>query len=447
MHGQDFALERTKMSLAEAEARALGGNWRPLRLGTLVGLRWLAIIGQSGGILIVAFGLGFDVPLIPCFALIALSVMVNVFLTIRYGETNRPSALMATLQLGWDIFQLTGLLALTGGLENPFALLFLAPVAVSATTLPQRSTMMLGAIVVVCASALAVVHLELPWRPGEHLVFDRVYVIGIWVSLICGVTFVAAYTNRVAHEGRQLADALAATELALSRHEQLNALDGLAAAAAHELGTPLSTILLAAREIRDEVPDGPVREDIELIISQATRCREILVKLRTLRETPGDPFVAVPVDALLAEVVQPLDNQDKRLSVRTNGTEGPAPVVRRTAGLLYGLGNLIENAAQFAEAAVLIEVGWDQRSISVTITDDGPGFPPDLIARLGEPYLTTRARNAEGAEPGGLGLGIFIAKTLLERSGARLGFENEASHGSARVRVVWPRAALEMQSA
>jgi two-component system sensor histidine kinase RegB len=434
------------MSLAEAEARVQRTSWRPLRLGTLVGLRWLAIAGQSAGILIVAFGLGFPLPLIPCFALIGLSVLLNVALTLKYGEVQRPSAMAATLQLSWDILQLSGLLALTGGLENPFALLYLAPVAVSATTLPQRSTLLLGSLVVTCASILAVVHLDLPWKPGEDLVFDRVYVIGIWVSLICGVTFVAAYTNRVAHESRQLADALAATELALSRHEQLNALDGLAAAAAHELGTPLSTILLAAREIRDEVPEGPVREDIELIISQAARCREILVKLRTLRETPGDPFVAVPIDALLAELVQPLDNQGKVLSVRAERGAGAAPVVRRSAGLLYGLGNLIENAAQFAEAAVLIEVGWDKTAIFVTITDDGPGFPPDLITRLGEPYLTTRARNAEGAEPGGLGLGIFIAKTLLARSGARLGFENEASHGSARVRVVWPRAALEMQS-
>ncbi len=421
----------------------VNGSWRPVRLATLVGLRWLAIVGQAIGVLFVEFGLGFPMPLAECLMLISLSVLLNLWLVFRLGEGYRPTSAVATLQLAWDLCQLSGLLALTGGLQNPFSLLLLAPVSVSATTLPQRSTFILAALAVVLASLLSVFHLDLPWEPDKSLVFDRVYVIGIWVSIVCGTVFIAAYTNRVAHEARQLSDALAATELALSRHEQLSALDGLAAAAAHELGTPLSTILLAAREIRDEVPEGPVREDIALIIGQAQRCREILVKLRSLRDTPGDPFAAVPVHELLAELITPLESGEKSISIRTDKAAGPEPVIRRNAALLYGLGNLIENAAQFAEGAVLIDASWDKVALTVTITDDGPGFPAELIARLGEPYLTTRARNAEGAEPGGLGLGIFIAKTLLERTGARIRFENERTEGHARVRVVWPRAAIE----
>jgi two-component system sensor histidine kinase RegB len=433
------------MALADTSGSTIvNGSWRPVRLATLVGLRWLAIAGQTIGVLIVEFGLGFPLPLAECLMLIALSVLLNLWLVFRLGEAYRPSSEVATLQLAWDLCQLSGLLALTGGLQNPFSLLLLAPVSVSATTLPQRATFILAALAVVLASLLSVFHLGLPWEPDERLVFDRVYVIGIWVSIVCGTVFIAAYTQRVAHESRQLSDALAATELALSRHEQLSALDGLAAAAAHELGTPLSTILLAAREIRDEVPEGPVREDIELIMSQATRCREILVKLRSLRDTPGDPFAAVPVEALLAELVKPLEVGVYAVSIRTDETAGTEPVIKRNAGLLYGLGNLIENAVQFAEQAVLIEAGWDKVALTVTITDDGPGFPPELIARLGEPYLTTRPRNAEGgAEPGGLGLGIFIAKTLLERTGARIHFENEMADRHARVRIVWPRAAIE----
>lgn len=431
------------MTMAESAAAMVPGTWRPLRLGTLVGLRWLAIAGQALGVLFVQFGLGFQLPLLLCLALIGLSMALNLWLVLRLGEAFRPSAMVATWQLGWDLCQLSALLALTGGLQNPFSLLLLAPVSVSATTLPQRSTLVLAGLAAVLASLLSVVHLDLPWRPNERIVFDRVYVIGIWVSLICGVTFIAAYTNRVAHEARQLADALAATELALSRHEQLSALDGLAAAAAHELGTPLSTIALAAREIRDEVPEGPVREDIELIMSQAARCRVILGKLRSLHDAPGDPFAAAPVGALLAEVVQPLSGRGKVLSIRTDKAAGEEPVIRRNAGLLYGLGNLIENAAQFAEKAVLIEASWDKVALTVTITDDGPGFPSDLVARLGEPYLTTRPRSADSGEPGGLGLGIFIAKTLLERTGARVSFENEPNDGHARVRMIWPRGAIE----
>lgn len=431
------------MALADITGPLTVNGWRPVRLATLVGLRWLAIVGQAIGVLFVEFGLGFPMPLAECLMLISLSVLLNLWLVFRLGEGYRPTSAVATLQLAWDLCQLSGLLALTGGLQNPFSLLLLAPVSVSATTLPQRATFILAALAVILASLLSVFHLDLPWVPGSTLAFDRVYVIGIWVSIVCGTVFIAAYTNRVAHEARQLSDALAATELALSRHEQLSALDGLAAAAAHELGTPLSTILLAAREIRDEVPEGPVREDIALIIGQAQRCREILVKLRSLRETPGDPFAAVPVHELLAELITPLESGEKSISIRTDKAAGPEPVIKRNAALLYGLGNLIENAAQFAEDAVLIDASWDKAALTVTITDDGPGFPADLIARLGEPYLTTRPRNAEGAEPGGLGLGIFIAKTLLERTGARIRFENALSDGHARVRVVWPRAAIE----
>ncbi|MBN9308858.1 ActS/PrrB/RegB family redox-sensitive histidine kinase, partial [Devosia sp.] len=430
------------MALALGSEAVLPGTWRPLRLGTLVGLRWLAIVGQAIGVLFVAFGLGFPLPLAQCLVLIGLSVLLNLWLLLRLGEGYRPSATVATVHLSWDLCQLAALLAITGGLQNPFSLLLLAPVSVSATTLPQRATTIIAMLAILLASLLAVFHLDLPWAPDEKLVFDRVYVIGIWVSIVCGTTFIAAYTNRVAHEARQLADALAATELALSRHEQLNALDGLAAAAAHELGTPLSTIALVAREMRDELPDGDVREDAELIMSQAARCREILGKLRSLRDTPGDPFAAVPLGELLAEVVQPLEGTGKAISIRIDRSGGPDPVIKRGASLLYGLGNLIENAAQFARQSVLIDASWDKSALTVTITDDGPGFPSELIARLGEPYLTTRARDPDSPEPGGLGLGIFISKTLLERTGARIRFENEAADGHARVRLVWPRAAL-----
>jgi len=430
--------------MATAEATTLtNDSWRPLRLGTLAGIRWLAVAGQTIGVLVVAFGLGFPLPLAECMTLIGLSVLLNLWLIFRQGEGYRPTTTMAAVHLGWDLIQLAALLALTGGLQNPFSLLLIAPVSVSATTLPQRDTVVLAGLAIAIASLLAIYHYDLPWDPDSRIVFDRVYVIGIWVAIVCGTLFIAAYTNRVAHEARQLADALAATELALSHHEQLSALDGLAAAAAHELGTPLSTIALAAREMRDDVPDGPLREDVELIMSQAARCRVILGKLRSLRDTPGDPFAAVTLSELLAEVVQPISGSGKAISIRTDKTAGADPIVRRSAGLLYGLGNLIDNAAQFARDAVLVDATWDRYALTVTITDDGPGFPAELITRLGEPYLTTRAREPGSAEPGGLGLGIFISKTLLERTGARISFENEAANGHARVRLVWPRQALE----
>lgn len=429
---------------ADDRGALLPGSWRPLRLATLVGLRWLAVAGQTMGLLFVAIGLGYPLPLIQCLGLVALSVLLNLWLIFRFGAGYRPTIAVATVQLAYDLAQLGGLLALTGGLQNPFSLLLLAPVSVSATTLPQRSTFLLAGVAVVIASVLGVWHLPLPWSPQERIVFDRVYVIGIWVSLVCGVIFIAAYTNRVAHEARQLGDALAATELALSRREQLSALDGLAAAAAHELGTPLSTIALAAKEMRADTPPGPLAEDVDLIISQTARCRAILAKLRNLGADVGDPFAAVPLSELLAEVARPHQGPVKSIDIRTDKAAGPEPVFHRNVGLLYGLGNLIENAAHFARSRVEVEAGWDKHGVTLTIADDGPGFPPDLLTRLGEPYLTTRARGAESSESGGggLGLGIFIAKTLLERTGARLSFENVGIEGGARVTIAWPRKTI-----
>ncbi len=422
----------------------LPGNRRPLRLATLVGLRWLAIIGQTAGVLFVAWGLGYPLPLVECLSVIALSVVVNLALILRFGTSDRPSATIATLQLGYDILQLGGLLSLTGGLQNPFSLLFLAPVSVSATTLPQRSTLIIAGLAIAVASAISVVHMDLPWDPERRISFDRVYIVGVWVSIVCGVVFIAAYTNRVAHEARQLADALTATELALSRHEQLSALDGLAAAAAHELGTPLSTIALAAKEMKADVPPGPLADDVDLIIAQLARCRAILAKLRSLRSgESGDPFAALPVGELLEEVAKPLEGLGKSIFIEV--MDGPdEPVFTRNAGLLYGLGNLVENATHFAKSRVDVDASWDRSTITVTIADDGPGFPEDLVARLGEPYLTTRARNTapDGDAPGGLGLGIFIAKTLIERSGGRLAFDN-TKQGGARVRITWPRTAAD----
>jgi two-component system sensor histidine kinase RegB len=432
------------MTLVDQPGGLLAAMWRPLRLETLVTLRWLAVGGQTAGVLFVQFGLGFPLPLLGCLSLIALLGIVNVALLVRYGKAHRPSTSFATAQLAFDCLELGGVLALTGGLHNPFALLLLAPVSVSATILPQRATAVLAALVVAIASTIAVFHLPLPWDPDVELVFDRLYEIGIWASLLCAVVFIAAYTNRVAHEARQLADALTATEIALSRHEQLSALDGLAAAAAHELGTPLSTIALAAKEMRADLPPGPLVDDIDLIISQSARCRAILGKLRNLGDDGSDPFAVAPLGDLLAEVAKPHEGLGKTITITHSGAHGADPVLRRNVGLIYGLGNLIENACQFAASQVVVDTGWTDQTITISIADDGPGFPPELMARLGDPYLTSRPRPLEaGHEMAGLGLGIFIAKTLLERTGASIAFDNATAAGHARVRVSWPRAIID----
>lgn len=416
--------------------------WRPLRRATLVRLRWLAIVGQTISVLLVALIFKFPLPLLACLGIIGLSVALNIWMAL--GNERRLTDRFAAMQLGYDLLQLGGLLWLTGGLANPFSLLLLAPVSVSATTLTQRSTVILALLAIAIASLLAVSHFPLPWHADLRLKLDNLYLVGVWASILLGVGFVATYTNRVAHEARQLADALNATELTLSRQQQLSALDGLAAAAAHELGTPLSTIALAAKEMRTDLPDGPIADDVDLIITQADRCRTILAKLRSLDDDDDNPFGQVPLTDLVAEVATPLETPGKIIRISADGDTDNELLVTRNVGLLFGLGNIIENAVRFARRSIEVEVIWSERELRIVVTDDGPGFSLDLIDQLGEPYVSG-PRNNDDISPtqGGLGLGIFIAKTLLERTGARLTFANAHPSGHARVEVHWPTGLVD----
>src|SRR5690606_24495038 len=279
----------------------------------------------------------------------------------------------------------------------------------------------LGSLVMGIASLLALFHLPLPWEAGFSFVPPRIYLTGAWVAILCAVVFVAGYTNKVAHEARQLVDALTLTELALSRQHQLSALDGLAAAAAHQLGTPLATIALAAKEIRRDHGEGERAEDLDLVIDQVARGRAIVGKLRTLKPGSPDLFDTATLSDIVAELAKvhegPAAIEGKSITL-AQSRAGDEPVIARNVALLYGLGNLIENAVQFAHLEVTIRAVWDGRRVTIAISDDGPGFPPDLLSRLGEPYLTTRARDRDDPRQpdgaGGLGLGVFIAKTLLE---------------------------------
>lgn len=423
---------------------------RSVRLETLVRLRWLALAGQTLAIAVVVFYFQFPMPLAESLVLIGISAAFNLALLFQFGASYRPRNFYAAAQLAFDCLQLGGLLWLTGGLSNPFSLLLLAPISVSATTLPQRETAAIGLLTIVIVSILALTHLPLPWYDGASPAFASLYIYGIWIALVCGVVFIATYTMRVALEARQLADALTATELALSRQQQLTALDGLAAAAAHELGTPLSTITLAAKEMRRDATkrgetDQAVIDDLDLIVDQTTRCRSILTRLRGLDDDAETPFTSVPISELIAELTGPFELSDISFKTETEKTyDGPEPVIRRTVSLLYGLQNFVENADQFAHSNVTVRARCTLEMIEIIILDDGPGFPLDLLTRLGEPYLTSRALNTDSNEgPGGLGLGVFISKTLLERLGASVHFSNADAKGHAQVRIAWQRQALE----
>ena len=419
---------------------------RNVRLDTLVRLRWLAIIGQTTAVLVVYYGLDFELPIYACLAAIILAAWLNVALRLRFHMTQRLEPDRAAWLLAFDVAELAVLLFLTGGLQNPFAFMFLGPVLLSATALPPRFTLLLGGFAVVCATILVFVHYPLPWDSDDPLQLPPIYMIGVWLCILLAIGFIGAYAWQITEESRQLSDALAATELVLAREQHLSQLDGLAAAAAHELGTPLSTISVIAKELERAIaPNAPHGDDVRLLREQARRCRDILAKLTEL-SAGGEPFDRMPLTALIEEVVAPHRNFGVTIDVSVPGDRSAEPVGARNPAILYGLGNLLENAVDFARDRVLVNAQWSEDSVGVTISDDGPGFAPEILARIGEPYVTSRRHHQgdTGEEPAGLGLGFFIAKTLLERSGASLSFQNRPQpERGAIIRLGWSRSDFE----
>ncbi len=423
----------------------LGRRSRRLRVDTLVRLRWLAVVGQATTVVFVRFGLGFPIPLGLCLLFIASSAWLNVLLRFRFGRSDRLEDLPAALMLAYDIVQLSALLYLTGGLENPFSILFLAPIMIAAVSFNGAITFGLTLLGVAAATTLIFVHYPLPWMPGAPLNLPFLYIGGIWMAITIGAVFTAIYASRIAEETRKLADAFAATELVMAREQHLSQLDGLAAAAAHELGTPLATITLVVKELQKQLPpQSPFGEDVGLIVQEIGRCRAILAKIASLGDESGDILSEMSLGVLLEEAVAPHRDFGIQIGIAKEGLE-PEPICRRNPGIIYGIGNLVENAIDFARTEVKITARWNATSVEVAIADDGPGFSPDVIGRLGEPYVTTRKdRRAKSEEDFGLGLGLFIAKTLLERSGAAVIPSNIAPPQSgARVTIRWPRAIFE----
>lgn len=459
---------RDLLSLSRQSSRGRG-----LSLRTLIVLRWLTIIGQTGAVLAAYFVLNFPLPVWACVAVIGASVVMNL---ITMARARRKGAGLredgrTTFQLGFDILQLSILLALTGGLTNPFCLLLVAPVTVAAASLPSRQALGLATLALVCVACMFWWSLPFPWRTDEALVLPGLYRMELGIALITGVLFTSGYAWKVAYDAERLELALATTQDVLQREQRLAAIGGLAAAAAHELGTPLATIQIVAREmLRHAEADSAIAEDAGLILQQAARCREILNQLSTSHDDNEGAFAEADLKAVLQEVAEPHQGFDLDFNLAVVAPEGqPLPRIYRQPEIIHGLSALVENAADFATQTVNLVATVDAGWITVDISDDGPGFSPDVVPRLGEPYVTTRPQNkarralakqlaskdndaeAEAAispSQGGMGLGFFIARTLLERSGARVSIGNglmrpDESGQGARVSVRWPRQRLE----
>jgi two-component system sensor histidine kinase RegB len=346
--------------------------------------------------------------------------------------------------LAFDIVQLTALLYLTGGLQNPFAFLLLAPVAVSATVLSLNSTVVLCSLALGCITVLAFWHFPLPWR-GPAPALPPIYILGVWTALAIGILFFAAYTWRVAAEARRLSEALSATQLVLAREQQLSAVGALAAAVAHELGSPLGTIAVTAREISLDLPESsPLAEDVELLISETARCRDILAELAHNPARDNALFSNVPMGSVIESAALVYRSETVTMDFDAlplpDWPNSPEPRISSAPEIVHGIGNLVQNAVQFARDGVHITTRWSDTLVEVVIADDGPGFPPAVLERVGEPYMSVRSETG-GELENHMGLGIFIAQTLLSRTGATLAFSSTSS--GATVLIRWDRATLE----
>jgi len=428
-----------------------------LRLRTLILLRWMAIVGQFVALIVANQYYGLHLPLGLCFLAVGLAVIANLVSIFIFPQNKRLTEHEALMTLLFDLGQLSFLLYLTGGLTNPFALLILAPVTISASALELRSTLLLGGLAALFITLIGVVNVPLRFADGDVFEVPGLFTFGFWLSILIGIAFLGLYSRRVATEMHSMSDALLATQMALAREQKLTDLGGVVAAAAHELGTPLATIKLVSAEMLDELADFPdLAEDARLIRDQADRCRDIL---RSMGKAGKDDLHLrqAPLGAVLQEAAEPHMARGIEVIISLAGPtpQARAPQVLRRPELIHGVRNLVQNAVDFARKRVWVDAQFTEDRIVLRIIDDGDGFPPQVIGRIGDPFVRSR-RDAQdlSRRPGyeGMGLGLFIAKTLLERTGAELSFANAADpflapderpeRSGAIVEVIWPAAVL-----
>lgn len=416
-----------------------------LRMRTLVTLRWLVIAGEMG-VLAAAGALGFEAPYPLCFAIIGASAWVNLLSSVASPGQRLIGDWEAVAQLAFDLLQISSLLYLTGGTANPFILTLIAPVTLAAATLTARPVTVLAGISITLSILLALLYWPLPSAPGTDLDLPLSFRLGAAAANVAGVIVIAGSVRQAAEESHRMALALDVTQTVLAREQRLSALGALAAAAAHELGTPLATISIVAKEMAREAKDTQSREDAELLIAQAERCREILRRLTDAPAAASDEVhERMSLLQLVHEVIEPhADVKGVRVEAIVSGPpREKAPDIWRMPEVLHAMTSFVENAVDFAASEVLITARFDNDHIGVEVRDDGPGFAPEVLAKLGEPYVTSRLGVAGGRTGHiGMGLGFFIAKTLLERTGAIVTFQNGRPHG-AIVSARWSRARVE----
>jgi len=429
--------------------QARGAGVARIKMRTLIVLRLIAVFGQGVVLSVARFGLGLTFPEAPCYLLIAASALLNLCLMISPASRRAARPWEAAGQLSFDIVQLSTLLYLTGGVSNPFSVLMIVPLTVAVATLPARWALAMAVLAGVLAVTLAIGAVPLSLGGSRVLQLPGLYRTGCTIALLMGMATTGGFAYWTASQASRMELALHVTETVLAREQRLSALGALAAAAAHELGTPLATISVVAKEMARETPEGPLREDAWLLMDEAQRCRGILRRLTDTPEAADTLRERMTLLQFVRELVAPYagDPVVRAEAVVTGPSGIAAPDIWRKPEVLHALTSIVENAFDFAKTEILVTARFDAKFIAVEVRDDGPGFSVDVLERLGDPYITSRP-SAEGSRTGhvGMGLGFFIAKTLLERTDARVAFRN-GRPGGAIVTARWPRESVEATEA
>ncbi len=402
---------------------------------TLTILRYIAIFGQFIAVNIVFFYLNLKFPIKESYFVIFIGLLTNLFLQFRV-KVNQLKDTYASIFLLYDLFQLSALLYLTGGILNPFSILMIIPTIVSSTFLSMGTTIILGLITSFLLFVISFTHLPLPGLDSNIFAVPNYYTIGILISILIGLIFLSYFGIRFAGETKKRSEALNKLQEVISKEYELESLGGQAAAAAHSLGTPLATISVVAKELKKEIGnDKEYSKDIDLLISQTKRCSEILKKI-SKKQIEEDKFLSlINFEDLLQEIIDSFkETSSKNIDLIVVNDKNKI-AIRRTPEMIYGLRNFIGNAVKFSKSKVKIYLKSDKKIIEIKINDDGPGIPEDIIKKIGEPYIKSKSK--ELRSNAGLGLGSFLGKTLLERQGAKLIFRRKSELGGALIILTW----------
>ncbi len=402
---------------------------------TLATLRWIAIAGQFTAINLVYFYLKLDFPILLAYSILFIGFISNIYLQFAIRSIILKD-LKASIFLIYDLFQLAGLLYLTGGISNPFSILMIIPTIVSSTFLSMGTTIILGILTIIFLFILSIFHYPLPGIHDHSITFPKLYLTGYFLAIIVGLVFLSYFGIRFSGESKRRSDAINKVQQVIAKEYELESLGGQAAAAAHSLGTPLATISVVASELKKELGENTEHsKDIDLLISQTKRCGEILKKISKKQIKDDDFFSKTNLEDLLSEVISSFkETSSKGIKLYIENDKNKISF-QRSPEIIYGLRNFIGNAVKFSKSKIEIILSSNKKYIQILIKDDGPGFPEDVIEILGEPYIKSKSRQINSNA--GTGLGTFLGKTLLERRGAKLNFLNEKNNQGALVKISW----------